>query len=98
MNDIPPIKMAGPVSGVAGTRSMPGPTRGAELAGGEDTVEISEAGQLLSTLEAEAGERADRIARIRQAIRDGTYETQDKIEATVERLMAVLKSLAEVKL
>lgn len=98
MNDIPPIKMAEPITGVAGTRSMAGPSRGAEPAGGEDTVEISEAGQLLSTLEAGAGGRADRIAQIRQAINDGTYETEDKIEATVERLMAVLKSLSEVKL
>jgi anti-sigma28 factor (negative regulator of flagellin synthesis) len=54
-------------------------------------VEISELAQTLSTLEPEADIRIDKVLAIREAIANGTYETPEKIEATVERLLDVLR-------
>ena len=52
-----------------------------------DAVEISRDA-------AEPQPRADLVARIRQEIRDGTYETPDKLQTAVGRLIAALRSEA----
>ncbi len=57
-----------------------------------DRVEISETGQLLSALDPNTDVRAALVAAVRQAIADGTYETEDKIEYTAGRLLEVLRS------
>ena len=62
-----------------------------ETAGTEDRVEISDTAQSLSTLESDSGIRIDKVLAIREAIQDGTYETEEKIEATVEKLIDVLR-------
>ena len=91
MSDIPPI------SGMASV-ARAAPVRGVERAGTAsavvpvDRVEISETARRLSTLELEGDIRVDKVVAIREAIADGTYETDDKIEATVERLLEVLRS------
>jgi len=36
----------------------------------------------------EAGIRVDLVARVRQEIADGTYDTPDKLEIALERLLA----------
>jgi anti-sigma28 factor (negative regulator of flagellin synthesis) len=92
MNDIPPIKTASAVNGIAPQKPVE-PARQPATDAGEDRVEISEAGQLLSSLEHDAGIRAEKVARIRDEILNGTYETDDKVEVTVERLLDVLRGL-----
>lgn len=90
MNDIPPINSAGQMSNLISPR----PTAIRQPASGEtpvDQLEISETGQLLSNLSPRSAIRADRVAEIRQAIADGTYETREKIELTVDRLLDVLR-------
>jgi flagellar biosynthesis anti-sigma factor FlgM len=57
-----------------------------------DRVEISETGQLLSALDPTTDVRAALVAAIRQAIADGTYETEDKLEYTAGRLLEVLRT------
>lgn len=102
MNDIPPIKAtASPV----GTRPPAVP----DEAGGEeshqprttapvqaDRVDISEMGQLLSTLDIGSQIRVDKVTEIREAIANGTYITDAKINYTVSRLMEELKATEEI--
>ena len=96
MSDIPPIK--NPVS-PAGMTPQPTPKGGqtvgddaARGAASVDRVEISEMGQLLSTLEPDTDIRAEKVMAIREAITNGTYETEAKLEYTIERLLEVLRS------
>ena len=93
MSDIPPIK--GPaerVTPIVSSRSAPVAEKTAPDMTA-DQVDISETGQLLSTLTPGADIRADKVAEVREAIQNGTYETPEKIEATVDRLLEVLRAL-----
>lgn len=99
MNDIPPIKAS--VSPVG----MRPPIKPEEPGGGEarpsqnsvptDRVDISEMGQLLSTMDVEIGTdfRIDKVMEIRESIANGTYVTDAKINYTVSRLMEELRAM-----
>jgi negative regulator of flagellin synthesis FlgM len=91
MNDIPPIQSSGQVASTVSPRSTAAKPTSPEYETG-DQLEISETGQILSSLSADPSIRADRVAQIRQAIADGTYETQDKLDVTIDRLMDVLRT------
>lgn len=52
----------------------------------QDQVEISEAAQYLSDLQ-QPGIRMDKVEKARQAIALGNYETPDKIEVVVDRIL-----------
>ncbi|GMU22736.1 MAG: hypothetical protein AMXMBFR13_28210 [Phycisphaerae bacterium] len=90
MNDITSINGAGVGASVSANRvsraagETPPPNT-------DDQVEFSEVARLLSNLEPEAQVRAEKVAAIRQAIADGTYETDDKIDYVAGRLMEVLR-------
>jgi anti-sigma28 factor (negative regulator of flagellin synthesis) len=60
----------------------------------DDRLEISETGQILSSMGTEAPIRAQRVAEIRRAIAEGTYETPDKIALTVDRLFETLRAMS----
>lgn len=62
-------------------------TRDLNPAAGGDQVEISAAADLKSRLGEIPDIRADRVASIRQAIADGSYETTDKLDTVLERLL-----------
>ncbi|HVP10952.1 MAG TPA: flagellar biosynthesis anti-sigma factor FlgM, partial [Phycisphaerae bacterium] len=51
-----------------------------------DRVEISELAAFLSRLAELPEDRARKVVEIRQQIADGTYETADKLDQTVEQL------------
>ncbi len=59
----------------------------AQTAGVSDVVEISTTAALAAKVHQIPDVRADLVARIKQEIEAGTYETPEKIEATVERLL-----------
>jgi flagellar biosynthesis anti-sigma factor FlgM len=96
MNDIPPIKSAVSPAGIRPPVVPEGP--GGEEATQErsapptDRVDISEMGQLLSTLDAGSDIRVDKVMEIREAIANGTYITDAKIDYTVSRLLEELKA------
>ena len=52
-----------------------------------DVVEISTAASLAAKIEQIPDVRADLVARVRQEIAAGTYETPERIDAAVEKLM-----------
>ena len=66
---------------------------GAKPAGAkpQDQVEISEAAQMLSRMQ-EPEIRADKVEKVRQAIAQGTYETPEKIEVVVDRILRELNA------
>lgn len=76
-----------PVSGGIVSKNYPTvrreiPAEATPASGGPDTVELS--GQ---TQGASSGIRADKVAAVKAAIANGTYETDDKIDATVNKLL-----------
>ena len=53
-----------------------------------DQLDLStEAQQVLASQPAEGDMRGDRVASIRQAIAEGTYETPEKMSAALDRLL-----------
>ena len=53
---------------------------------GEDSVDLSRAARALNELESGPEVRADLVARLRNEIAAGSYETAEKLDATVDRL------------
>ena len=98
MTDIPPINGTGkvnpplPSEQTSPTRRAETPPETSEVA--SDRVEISEVGQVLSTLEPNKAIRAEKVAEVREAIAKGTYLTAEKIAVTVDRLLETLRYLA----
>jgi negative regulator of flagellin synthesis FlgM len=52
-----------------------------------DEVDISEAAQFAEQIQQMPEMREDRIEAVRQQIAEGTYETSDKLNAALERLL-----------
>jgi negative regulator of flagellin synthesis FlgM len=82
-------------SGVHGAQPIHGPhaPRAAEPAAAPgsapigDQLDISEAGRIAARLAEIPDIRADRVAELRAAIVNGTYETADKLSQAVDRLL-----------
>lgn len=80
---------------VHGAHALQGPhsTRAAGRAEGPsaqqpaDQVDISPAAQAASEAKEVDGVRTDLVARLRSEIASGTYETADKVEGAVDRLL-----------
>jgi len=91
MADITSINPTGSIAGIPLARPVRTQSS-ASAPESSDRVEISDVAQLLSSLDADdqAQARARKIAGIREAIAQGTYETDDKIDRVVGRLMEVL--------
>jgi len=68
-------------------RAASQPTSSGTPTGG-DKLEISPAAQLVSQLSDVPDIRADRVAEIRAAIADGTYETDEKLGQALENFAA----------
>lgn len=68
-----------------------GPTRSkaaaSQAASVSDTVEISSAGMLAAKIHGSQGVRTDLVQRVKEQIAAGTYETPERVDATVDRLM-----------
>jgi negative regulator of flagellin synthesis FlgM len=75
-----PIKSAQPSADVQ--KSAP-----ARPVAPRDEVEISEAGKMLDNLNRSGEVRAERLAQIKAAIDNDTYETPEKLEQALERLL-----------
>lgn len=63
------------------------PPRGSPV---EDTVELSPAGIALSRAGVQSPPGLARISEIRAAIKAGTFETPERIDGTIERLLEML--------
>jgi negative regulator of flagellin synthesis FlgM len=80
---------------IHGAQSISGPHASRGVAGCQscstssvgDQLDISPAGQLAGQLADIPAIRADRVADIRAALANGTYETPDKLNTALERLL-----------
>jgi anti-sigma28 factor (negative regulator of flagellin synthesis) len=52
-----------------------------------DQVELSDIPDLVAELDGPSEVRAERLAQIKAAVDDGTYETADKLQSAVDRLL-----------
>jgi negative regulator of flagellin synthesis FlgM len=75
-----------PIHGPHGARSAE-PTAPSTSPGVGDRLDISEAGQIQSRMAEIPDIRADRVQEIRSALLNGTYETDEKLDVAVERLL-----------
>jgi negative regulator of flagellin synthesis FlgM len=88
------MQIHGP-SQIHGSQGVHGPhqARAAEPAapaaspGVGDRVDISEAGRIADRMAEIPDIRADRVQEIRTAIANGTYETDEKLDVAVQRLL-----------
>jgi negative regulator of flagellin synthesis FlgM len=66
----------------------PAPTRpGPPPARPGDRVELSEHARYLDQINRLPGVRSDRVEEVRQAIANGTYESEDKLDIAINRLI-----------
>lgn len=60
-----------------------------------DEVEISSAGDMLERLNQSSEIRAERLAQIRAAIEAGEYETPEKLEAALQKMLDEIEPRGE---
>ncbi|MHB0955739.1 MAG: flagellar biosynthesis anti-sigma factor FlgM [Pirellulaceae bacterium] len=83
-----PTHVHGPQSMNAPHRTTaPQPAARSGYTTGADQLDISQEANLVSRLREIPDIRADRVAELRAAIESGTYETTDKLETAVGRLL-----------
>ncbi|MCY2962254.1 MAG: flagellar biosynthesis anti-sigma factor FlgM [Planctomycetota bacterium] len=70
--------------------AAPPPAAPAAFVAPRDEVEISSAARMLDAASRSPGVREQRLEQIRAAIASGTYETPEKLESAVDRLLASL--------
>ena len=63
------------------------PSRTPPVSGTSDQLEISDAARLASQMSEIPEMRMDRVAQIKASIADGSYETDDKLNVALERLL-----------
>jgi anti-sigma28 factor (negative regulator of flagellin synthesis) len=71
--------------------TAPSETAPAVLTPPRDEVEISSVGKLLDDASRTPGIREQRLAQIKSAIEAGTYETPEKLELALNRMIEDLK-------
>ena len=82
-----PVRSAGPASAAP---ASPADSSGqSPLTSPKDELEISVAGQMLDRLSESPDVRAERIAQIKEAIENGEYDTDEKLEAALSRMFDV---------
>jgi len=90
INSINSTVPATPVS-PAGSTPAAAPASGATPSRGADTVEISGTAQLMATLKANPI-RTDKVADIKSQIAAGSYEDDNKLTITADRVLDDLNS------
>jgi flagellar biosynthesis anti-sigma factor FlgM len=88
MNDIAPVGR--PNYTAMGGTARRGATQAAPINGtqrGGDEVQLSDTARLLSQLRQMPDVRQNKIDQVRQAIDDGSYDTEDKVDAILDPLM-----------
>lgn len=73
--------------GSIGSLSSAKPSAAKTTAQPTDTVEISPEARLASKIAAIPPVRSDLVARVRAEIKAGTYETEDKLNTAVDRMI-----------
>lgn len=84
VNNVNAAAAANAVEGVSKTNTV---AQSAQAAGITDTVEISTAARLAAKVQEIPDVRADVVARVKAEIASGAYETPQRLEIAIDRLM-----------
>lgn len=87
-----PVQGGFPVRPTQATPPAAKPSAPSAITTPQDVVQISSAGKLLDELQNSGGMRAERLAKIKAAIDAGEYETPEKLEAALDRMLGELRS------
>ena len=90
MNNIQPIHPSAAPKAIEPAGAVANGKPPAEPAQISDTVEISAIARLAAKIQEIPDVRAELVARVKAEIAAGTYETPERIEAAVDRLMEEL--------
>lgn len=63
------------------------PASSAPISSPQDEVDISSVGKMLDGMSRTTGVREERLAQIKAAIADGTYDTPEKLEMALSRMI-----------
>jgi negative regulator of flagellin synthesis FlgM len=83
-----PVRSAGPAGGSPAANS-PAATPQSPLTAPKDELEISAAGQMMGRLSETPEVRAERLAQIKEAIENGDYDTDEKLEAALSKMFEI---------
>jgi len=89
ISDVPAIETP-PVVKRTDPSSPPPQERASREVPPTDTAEISAIGQSLSRAPSDAEIRVEKVLAIREAIARGAYDTDEKLQSTIDRLRDVL--------
>ena len=71
--------------------ARPAPTPDAKPISTDDQVEISSVGRMFDAASRSSDVRSERLAQIKAAIDQGVYDTDDKLEAALERMLSEIR-------
>ena len=75
-----------PTRGVSPTNPVSHPSAASSIESPRDQLEISSAGKMLDRLSETPEVRAERLANIKEAIENGAYDTDEKLEAALSKM------------
>ena len=85
----------GSVSGATPARAVAPaaaqPATSSQIAAPKDELEISTAGKMLDRLSESPDVRAERLAQIKKAIDNGSYDSDEKLEAALSKMFDSLR-------
>ena len=84
-----PVRSAIPAASHPATNSVATTSAPSSVTSPRDELEISTAGQMLDRLSDSPEVRAERIAQIKEAIENGEYDTDEKLDAALSRMFEV---------
>jgi len=87
MSDVSPIGRPGPAALSRSNHQRPSAPRTGPQTTGRDQVELSRTAQLLSKINELPDVRQGLVDRVRAEIESGNYETPEKLDAAVDRLI-----------
>jgi anti-sigma28 factor (negative regulator of flagellin synthesis) len=92
--DVRSISSTGGLAGVNRAETAPASEQAAPASpeAPADQVEISQLGRMLDDAARSAGVREQRLAQIKAAIEAGSYETPEKLQVALDRLLAQIDS------
>ena len=86
VSGIGPSSGASPVRGVAPVASQPA-AQPSSVAAPRDELEISSVGKMMDRMSETPDVRAERLAQIKEAIENGSYDTDEKLEAALSKIV-----------
>ncbi|MFO1041146.1 MAG: flagellar biosynthesis anti-sigma factor FlgM [Planctomycetaceae bacterium] len=84
-----PVRSTNSIGATGPAAATPSTQAQSSITSPKDELEISVAGQMLDRLSETPDVRAERLAQIKEAIENGDYDTDEKLEAALERMFDI---------